>query len=108
MLSLEGRETLAECRGDVRRHILRCRVCLVEGRDIVQVRVSEGLENGVEALLHCVEVNEQAVFVERFAGDARRHTPVVPVDGLALTGDDDGVGRGEDRVDGEFVHSFEV
>lgn len=63
----------------------------VEGRDFIQIAVVEGREGLAEGALDFVEVADEAVLIKFRCFDAERDVPVVPVQGLALASDHDGV-----------------
>lgn len=84
-------------------HGLSARVGAVEGWSGVQVGVAEGSENIGDHLLQSVKIEKQAVGIEVVAGDGRGYTPVVAVDGFALAGDEQGMGRAELGLDADFV-----
>ena len=97
-LALEG---LCDVAGDV----LGGRIETIEGGCAVEVGVLEGAGDLGEEGLDPVEVDEEAVGVEGVAGKGDGDVPVVAVVWLALTGDEEGVCRGEGGFDGEGEHS---
>lgn len=75
------------------------RIDAVEGRGLVQVSVAERRDDRAEQPLNEMEVAEQFLAVEPFAANRDHHAPVVTVQALALTREDDRVRCGKLALD---------
>lgn len=81
---------------------------LVEGPDLVEVGVVELVQDRLEGGFGGVEVADEAVLIEAVALDLDGGQEVVPVEGLLLACDGEGVGGGECRLDGDREHGARV
>jgi len=62
-------------------------------------------DNFAKGLFHQVEVAEKPLGVELGAGDGGGDAPVVAMNDLTLALEENGVGRAELCLNGEFVHA---
>ena len=75
------------------------RIDAVEGRGLVQISIPKRRDDLAEQAFDEMEVAEQFLAVEPFAGDRDHHAPVVTVQALARAREDDRMRRGELALD---------
>lgn len=76
----------------------------IERREIVEIAVMEAGDQFAEGGLDPVEVAEETLGIQARAGNSDGDMPVVTMQGLALIGEDNGVGRGKLGGDGDLEH----
>ncbi len=96
---------------DLLRHMARDRfrawVDAIKGGRFVQVGGLKGLQDFIESLLESVKVESKFVRVEVVCCHGEIHLPIVPMQHLALTAQEQRVRRRKDPPDLQFEHESE-